>query len=55
MVLKGLDVGEYTITETNSVTGCSWTYKVNYATSDKPSAAAQITKDGTASASFENN
>ena len=53
-VLTGLEVGEYTVTEKNNVTGYTWTYKVNGSAQDTASAKAQVTKNGTASASFEN-
>ncbi len=52
--LTGLDVGEYTVTETNKVSGYTWTYTVNNAAKDTPSASVEIEKDETASVSFEN-
>lgn len=58
--LSGLETGKYTVTETNSINGYTWTYKVNNGEIKSPSGAVTdstnvtVEKDGNPTVSFEN-
>ena len=52
--LTGLKVGEYTITEHNSVAGYEWDYTINNKSSVTPSATVQITDGKTSTVDFKN-
>lgn len=52
--LTDLPVGEYTITETNEITGYNWTYTVNGATAGSPVGKVDVGTGAPAEAAFEN-